>query len=256
LSTIDHFTLKQTLASGRGVLNGFATIGSTVTLEVLVRQAFGCVTIDMQHGLISYDQALAMLQLLQAYRKPGLCRVSQNDDGELQRALDAGFEGIICPGIVTQQDAARFVSSTRYPPNGKRSFGAARAAALYGPDYVRDGDARILRLAMISSTEAIAAAEVILDVDGIDGVYLAPSDISLSMGFAPTQTLSEPSLADTIAGVQDAAARRGKFTGIHSGSPEGARQALSDGFNLVSLMTDLRIYQQAVQAAANGAWPP
>lgn len=237
------------------MLNGFATIASPVTTEVLARLPFGCVTIDLQHGLIDYGVALTMLQICQAYGKPTLVRASTNDAGELGRALDAGFEGVICPGINTLRDAERFVASTRYPPAGARSFGAARAAMLQGPTYRTAADNDILRLAMIGTLEALGSVDQISRCDGIDGLYLAVSDLSLSMGLPPTQVLSGD-LKDAVARAVEAARFAKKLVGIHCGSPEGAKQALVDGFDIASLMTDLRIYQAALSAACAAALPP
>ena len=107
--------LKTLLSKGKSV-NGWCAIPSAVTAEIMGRQGFDLMTVDLQHGLIDYQMALTMLQALQGLPAPVMARVPWNEPGILMKCLDAGFAGIICPMVNTADDALRLVQSTRYAP--------------------------------------------------------------------------------------------------------------------------------------------
>ena len=127
--------------------------------------------------------------MLQAIQSGGdatpLVRVPWNDPGQIMRVLDAGAMGIICPMINTKAEAEALVRSGRYPPMGERSFGPFRAAQ-YGADYWQKANEEVLLFAMVETRQAVSNLEEILSVKGINGVYVGPSDLSLSLGKPPT----------------------------------------------------------------------
>ena len=110
------------------------------------RQGFDLMTVDLQHGLIDYQMALTMLQVLQGLPAPVLARVPWNEPGILMKCLDAGFSGVICPMVNTADDARRLVQSTRYAPLGSRSFGPTRANMVYGTGYAKTANTKVLVL--------------------------------------------------------------------------------------------------------------
>ncbi len=141
----DHFTLGGT------AVNGWCAIPSPITAEILGRAGFDMVTVDLQHGLIDYQMALTMCQVLQGLPAPVLCRVPWNEPGIIMKCLDAGFTGLICPMINTKEDARRLVEAARYAPVGGRSFGPTRANMVHGATYARNANEKVLVLAMIGS---------------------------------------------------------------------------------------------------------
>jgi 4-hydroxy-2-oxoheptanedioate aldolase len=151
------------------------------------------------------------------------------------KALDAGAYGIICPMISTVADATRFVSACRYPPSGERSFGPARGLLYGGPDYFAHANQEIVTLAMIETAEGLANIEEILEVDGLDGIFIGPNDLSLALGEAPS---SDPA-ADTqaAAAIDDLLKRaraRSKHAGIFCANGTIGHRRRSAGFDFIA----------------------
>ena len=240
--------LKQYLAADGKAINGWCSIPSMVTAEIVARAGYDTVTVDLQHGLIDYQMALAMLQAVDGQGMPTLCRVPWNEPGIIMKALDAGFTGIICPMINTKEEAERFAASCRYAPAGARSFGPTRAMQVHGGDYARTANQFIATFAMIETAQAMDNLDAILGVEGIDAVYIGPADLGLSLGFAPT-LLPEPAVLEAIATIRDKTIQAGKLAGIHCGSPDMVRQMLAEGFHLATLLTDARMFTNTVATA-------
>ena len=240
--------LKAHFAGGGKAVNGWCAIPSAVTAEIMARQGFDLMTVDLQHGLIDYQMALTMVQVLQGLPAPVLARVPWNEPGILMKCLDAGFSGVICPMVNTAEDARRLVQSTRYAPLGSRSFGPTRANMVYGTGYAKAANASVMVLAMIETREALDNLDAILAVEGIDGVYVGPSDLGLSLGYEPTLEPTAPEVLQAIAAIVTRAKAVGRIAGIHTGSPTMIRQMLAQGYDFASLLTDVRLFATAVAA--------
>lgn len=238
--------LKSHFAAGGTAVNGWCALPSPVTAEIMGRAGFDMVTVDLQHGLIDYQLALTMLQVLQGLPALVLARVPWNEPGIVMKCLDAGFSGLICPMINTADDARRLVEAARYAPLGGRSFGPTRANLVHGPAYARTANDRILLLAMIETREALENLSAILAVEGIDGIYVGPSDLGLSMGHEPTLEPTAPEVLEAIAAILARARGAGRLAGIHTGSPAMVRSMLDRGFHFASLLTDARLFISAL----------
>ncbi len=238
--------IKAHFAAGGTAVNGWCAIPSAVTAEIMGRAGFDLMTVDLQHGLIDYQTALTLLQVLQGLPAPVLVRVPWNEPGIVMKCLDAGFSGLICPMINTAEDARRLVEAARYAPLGGRSFGPTRANLVHGPGYARAANDRIVLLAMIETREALANLDAILAVEGIDGIYVGPSDLGLSMGFEPTLEPTAPAVLDAIAQIVARTRAAGRIAGIHTGSPAMARAMQAQGFHFTSLLTDVRLFANAL----------
>ncbi len=241
-------TLRTLWARGETALNGWVSIPNSWVAEVMAQQGWDSVTIDAQHGLMHYDVALGMLQAISTTAATPLVRVPWNEPGILMKMLDAGAYGIICPMINTRAEAEAFVGACRYPPVGYRSYGPLRAAIYAGPDYVERANDTVLTLAMIETAQAVRNADDICATPGLDGIYIGPSDLSISLGGRPGIPLSEGFLAEPIAAVLAAAKRRGIVAGIHTGSTQEAQRMIELGFRLVTVQSDLRYLISAAQA--------
>jgi len=119
-------TVKEIWANGGAVLNGWCSIPSSFSAEVMAHQGFDSITIDTQHGVVDYQMAITMLQAISTTDVIPLVRVPWNDPGLLMKTLDAGAYGVFCPMINTADDAAALVRACKYPPQGIRSFGPIR----------------------------------------------------------------------------------------------------------------------------------
>lgn len=196
-----------------------------------------------------------VLAVIDAQRKPAMCRVPWNEPGIIMKVLDAGATGVICPMVNTADDAARFAAACRYAPRGFRSWGPTRALLVHGSDYASRANDLVSAWAMIETAQALRNLDEILAVDGIDGVYVGPADLGLSLGAQPVAEPTAPEVADAIEHILSRAKAAGKRAGIHCGSPGMVRRMHALGFDLATLMTDTRIFAQAVAAAVAEARP-
>jgi 4-hydroxy-2-oxoheptanedioate aldolase len=155
--------------------------------------------------------------------------------------------------INTRAEAEAFVGACRYPPLGYRSYGPNRAVQYAGADYWRHADREVLLLAQIETTTAVANVADILSVPGLDGVYVGPGDLSLSMGHTPSMAPQEPDVLAAMGDVLTAARSRGMIAAVHTDGAATARVRFAEGFNLCSLQTDMRMLRDAARSAVTAA---
>lgn len=246
--------LKQTLRDGKAATNAWLSIPSSYSAELIAHCGFDAVTVDMQHGMIDFGQALAMLQAISATSATPLVRPQSSDPVQIMRLLDAGAYGVICPQVDDADIARSVVAACKYPPAGERSFGPSRGLLYGGPDYFAHANTEILVFVMIESRKAVANLDSILDVPGVDGIYIGPNDFSLSYGGAPS---SEPGgeVAEVIEHVRAQAQRRNLHTGVFCADGPMAQRRIEQGFRLVTPGNDATILKNGclAQMAALGA---
>jgi 4-hydroxy-2-oxoheptanedioate aldolase len=238
--------LRDVWASGKAAVNGWCSIPNTFTAEMMSMNDFDSVTIDLQHGLVDYQMALQMMQAMSASKVTPLARVPWLEPGIIMKLLDAGALGIICPMVNTAEDAAAFVGATRYAPLGYRSSGPTRAALVHGADYFNESNTSLVSLAMIETGQAVDNVEGIVATDGLTGIYVGPSDLSISMGFSPGLDQREPAVYDAIIKAKDAALAAGIRAGIHTQKPEYAKEMIAAGFSFVTMSTDVRLFGEVI----------
>ena len=240
--------LRRLWRDGGAAVNGWLAIPSSVSAEAMAHQGWDSLTIDMQHGLVDYTDALPMLQGISTTETVPLARVPWLEPGIIMKMLDAGAYGIICPMVNNREDAERFVGACRYAPAGYRSFGPARALLYAGADYPKHANETVLTMAMIETAEALQNLEAIVSVPGLDAVYIGPADLALSLGHTPKFDHIEPELLEPIERIMTAAKAHGVVPGIHCGSAAYARRMIDLGFQLVTLLSDQRILGAAAKA--------
>ena len=241
--------LKAKIAAGLPILNAWCSIASSHVAEAIAHQGVDSVTVDLQHGAIDFSSAFHMLQGISASPATPLVRVPWNEPSIMTKLLDAGAYGIICPMIETPAEAEAFVSACRYPPLGKRSYGPNRVTFYAGGDYLQNANTELLLLAQIETRKAVENVSSILAVPGLDGVYIGPADLSLSLGSAPSMTPSDPHIVTAIAQVREGARAADRIAAIHTDGARTARQRFAEGFQFCSLPTDMRFLINAVRAA-------
>lgn len=239
-------SLRSRLQAGEKVVATWCSIPSAVTAEVLARAGFDAVIVDLQHGLMDFESALNLLQVIDGQQVPTLCRVHWNEPGIVMKVLDAGFGGVICPMIETAQEAAAFAAACRYPPVGHRSYGPIRAALVHGEDYGSSANDWVLALPMVETLKGFDNLDEILAVPGVDGVYIGPTDLCQSMGFAPSLLPPQP-VMDVIDEIRRRAQAAGKVAGIHCGSASMVHHMLEQGFDLATLLSDIRYLKDAMR---------
>jgi 4-hydroxy-2-oxoheptanedioate aldolase len=169
------------------------------------------------------------------------------EPGILMKTLDAGAYGVICPMVNTREDAQRLVAYTHYAPRGTRSFGPVRALLYGGADYPQHANDTIVTFAMIETAQALDNIDDILSVEGLDAVYIGPSDLSLSLGCKPQFDDVEPKAAQAIDHVLERAKAHGVVAGIHNGRTEVALARIAKGFQFVTISSDARLMAAGAQ---------
>ena len=233
--------------AGKPVVNGWCSIPSTVTAEMMSLNDFDSLTIDLQHGLVDYQTALSMLQAMNASGITPLARVPWNEPGIIMKLLDAGALGIICPMVNTPQEAEQFVATMRYAPNGVRSSGPTRAAMVHGANYHFEADDALVSLAMVETVEALENVEKIAATDGLTGIYIGPSDLAVSMGYAPGLDRNEDDVDAAIGRILAACKSARIKSAIHCLSPHYLKSAFDRGFDLATLATDIRLFDMSIK---------
>jgi 4-hydroxy-2-oxoheptanedioate aldolase len=223
------------------VVNGWLTLPTSITAEVMAHEGWDSLTIDLQHGLIGYQTAVTILQAISTTETVPLVRVPWLEPGIIMKVLDAGAYGVICPMINSAEEAARFVASCRYPPAGMRSCGPIRANIYAGPGYVAQANDCIVTMAMIETRPALEHLDEILSVDQLDAIYVGPADLSISLGYPPRLDNDEPEVVQAIDFIVARARQKKVFAGIHTDSPAYAQKMIQKGFRFVTVGMDLRL---------------
>ncbi|MBU6497691.1 MAG: 2,4-dihydroxyhept-2-ene-1,7-dioic acid aldolase [Rhodospirillales bacterium] len=241
--------VKKLWAAGKAVVNGWLAIPSGFSAEVMAQCGWDSVTVDMQHGVQDYLSMVQCFQAMQAHPVTPMVRVPWNEPGIIGKVLDGGAYGVICPMINTKKEAEAFVSYCKYPPDGTRSNGPIRAA-MYGEatNYQKTANDETLCIPMIETKTAVKNLEAILDVEGIAGVYIGPSDLGFSYGMVPKLDRDEPEILKIYDKVLKETAKRGIQAGIHTGSASYAARAIGMGFRMVTLANDSGLMAMAAKA--------
>jgi 4-hydroxy-2-oxoheptanedioate aldolase len=188
-----------------------------------------------------------MLQAISTTDTVPVVRVPWLEPGILMKTLDAGAYAVICPMVNTREDAQRLVAYTNYAPQGTRSFGPVRATLYGGADYFRHANRTIVRFAMIETAQALDNLDAILSVEGLDAVYIGPSDLSISLGCQPAFDELEPRAAQAVDHILARAQHHGVVAGIHNGTPEAALARIARGFRFVTISSDARLLAAGAQ---------
>ena len=239
--------------SGEAAFAAWLTLESPTAAGVVAAAGFDAVVVDLQHGHATLDGLPHLLAAIE--RTPALpfVRASWNDPAELMRALDLGARGVICPMVGSRTEAETFVGSCRYPPAGTRSYGPLHAAFGVGRDQTVAADAAVLLFGMIETADGLANLEEIAATPGLDGLFVGPADLSLSMGLETFADLTDPALLGTLDTILEAADRHGIVPGIHAPSPPRAAEMATRGFRFVSCAVDEDLLRGAAERAIRAA---
>ena len=241
--------IQQCLSSKKPAVNGWLTMPCAMTAEIMAHHNFDTLTIDMQHGTIGYETALAMLQAISTTSTTPMVRVPWLEPGIIMKMLDAGAYGIICPMIEGPSDAQALVKHCLYPPSGHRSFGPMRASLYGGDDYARQANKTIMPVAMIETRGALDNLDSILSVEGLGGLYIGPFDLSYALGCTPQPDDYEQPVLDAIDHILSTALARQIPVGIHCITPEHAARMINKGFSWVTAGCDADFIKSGSSAA-------
>ena len=216
-----------------------------MTAEAVAAAGFDYVCVDMQHGLVGYPDSVSMLQAITTGDATPVVRVPENQFGYIGKALDAGAVGVIVPMVNSVEQCEAAIDAGRYTPDGSRSYGPTRAAAVEGTDYYAAANEAVSIIPMIETVAAVDAIDDILAVDGVRAIYVGPADLSISMGLPPAN--EDPSFHDALDAIVAACGRHGVVPGIHT-TPATAPDRLGRGFRMVTITADLVALRAKVAA--------
>ena len=233
--------LRTLWAQDQAAVNGWLAVPNGFSAEVMAHQGWDTLTIDLQHGVVDYQAMVGMLQAISTTPTVPIVRVPWLEPGIVMKALDAGAYGVIAPMVNTADDAARLVAWTHYAPQGTRSFGPVRALLYGGADYPTHANQTVVAFAMIETAQALDNLDAILAVEGLDAIYIGPSDLSLALGCKPVFDDVEPKVQQAIDHIVARATAHGVKAGIHNGRPDVALARIAKGFRFVTVSSDARI---------------
>lgn len=237
-------TIADRLQAGETLFTSWSSLPDPLVAEALASFDFDAVTLDMQHGGHHEDSVLRAVGPIVAAGKGAIVRVPVGRFDIASRALDFGADAVIAPMINSVDDARLFAASVKYPPIGQRSWGPAFAMPRHGEQspasWLAQANDRTMALAMIETRAALAAVDGILDVDGIDGVLVGPSDFSIAWTNGREMNPALDDMMDAIASIAARARAAGKHAAIYVVDPRLTGRYVEMGFRLFALGSDMK----------------
>lgn len=250
-------TLAARLRADETLYTAWSAIPDPLVAEFLARSAFDTVTLDMQHGCHTVDSVLRGIAAIKLTGKPAVVRIPVGRYETASRALDFGADAVIAPMVNSVADAQAFAASMKLPPQGERSWGPTRVLALRGgmdlQTYLASANADTAAIAMIETRAALDALDGILAVDGIDGVFIGPSDLSVALSNGTKVDPVSPAVLEAAADMAAKARSAGKFAGIFAFTAATARQFRDMGFRLITISSDINYLLQGANALVGPA---
>jgi 4-hydroxy-2-oxoheptanedioate aldolase len=225
--------------AGETLFTAWSGVPDALTVEIVARQGFDAVTLDMQHGGHHEDSVLRGIVPILNAGKHAIVRIPVGRFDMASRALDFGAEAVIAPMINSVEDARRFAAAMKYPPVGERSWGPTFGFPRHGKgdfaEWLRDSNRRTLAFAMIETRAALDALDGILEVPGIDGIFLGPADFSIAWTNGETINPTLESMMEAVASVAERARKAGKHAAIYVVDPAVTGRFVSMGYQLLAM---------------------
>src|SRR5262245_46739812 len=242
---------KRDLAAGKLQIGLWCSLCSNIAAEIVADSGFDWLLLDTEHAPNEVPDILAHLQATQGGSASAIVRPAWNDAVLIKRLLDIGAQTLLVPYVQNAGEARKAVAATRYPPAGIRGVTGTGRAARYGrvKDYLKRANDEIGLLVQVETREALEELGSIAAVEGVDGVFIGPSDLSASLGHIGTQAHQEAKNAIREAAQQLRPA--GKHAGILTGNEEEARRYIAWGYTFVAVGTDLVLLARAADGLAD-----
>lgn len=242
-------TLRQ---SGACQFGTWVKLGAPETLECLAIAGFDFVVVDMEHAPHTFESAYRTIVLAQALGMKALVRLPDSHGANVQRILDSGADGVLVPRVRSVEEARQVAEGMIFSPRGSRGLGITSRAGQWGlkttPQYVQEGNELVLRAPQLEDPGALRQVEQILDVEGINAVFVGPGDLALVTG-KPATDPENAALVDHVVKVANA---RGVPCGTAVGDAAAALKARERGFNFVMVSNDLSLFAKSAQALVKG----
>ena len=245
---INHF--KRAIQSGHRQIGLWSHLCNPISTEILAHCGFDWLLLDMEHSPNDLQELLLQLPVVESSPSHPIVRPPWNDMVTFKRLLDIGVQTLLVPYVQTAQEALQAVAYTRYPPHGVRGYAGAPRASGYGriKDYAHHCADEICMLVQVETIEGLKNLEAIANVEGVDGVFIGPGDLSAAMGH-----LGNPKHPEVLAAIDDAIARIracGKAPGILTGDEALAKHYLAQGGLFVAVGADQNLLRDSAQALA------
>jgi 4-hydroxy-2-oxoheptanedioate aldolase len=239
---------KRALAAGQPQIGLWLSLTSPVATEVAAGAGFDWLVIDMEHSANDLPEVLQHLRACEGGTAEPVVRLQWNDPVIVKRLLDIGARTLLMPFVQSADEARRAVESTRYPPKGFRGVAGVTRANRFGrvPDYFARVESEICVLVQIETRKAAAAVDDIANVEGIDGLFVGPAD--LSADFGSPNNWNRPDIWEAILHVGARAQKAGKAAGFLSGKEEDCRKVLAGGFRFVAVGSDIGLVARGSDA--------
>lgn len=241
-------SFRRDLRAGKRLIGLWSSLASPIAMEVLGLAGYDWLLLDGEHSPNDVLTFIPQLMALKDSRSAPVARPASNDAVELKRLLDAGFYNFLIPFIETVEQAQRAVAATRYPPQGIRGVSVSQRSNRYGtvPGYLQGVNDEICVLLQIESRKGMDAVRQIASVDGVDGIFIGPSDLAAALGHLGNA--AHPEVQAAIRHLFDEVRACGKPAGILTGVEEEAKRYLEWGATFVAVGSDLSVFRKATQA--------
>ena len=241
---------KKNFLLKKKIINGWIHIDSTVAVKIMAKNKFDAITIDLQHGMFGFQKCKDILQIISKYEIMPIVRVPSNDIGIINKVIDAGAFGVICPLVNNGIDVENFTNSCFYPPKGIRSFGPT-LVNIDNQNYFEKSNNEILAISMIETRESVKNIDDILKNKNLDMIYVGPYDLSISYGFKPDKVFKEKKMLQFYEHILRKAKKYKKKSAIHCSGADTANFFLKMGFDMVTISTDLNLLNTALVKELN-----
>lgn len=231
--------VKWMLKSGKRTVGAWLQLGSNVSAEILAKAGPDWLMVDMEHGPYDIPALVSQLQAIARYDVVALARAPWNDFVAIKQILDCGVMGVLVPYVSTKAEAEQAVRACKYPTLGIRGVAGSPRAAGYGMDgtrYLANANEQILVMTQVETPQAVANIEELAAVEGLDGIFIGPMDLSCSMGYFADP--KAPEVQAAIRRVEEVVLRSDKFLATVAGSIQEAEALYRRGYGLVVPMSD------------------
>ncbi len=244
--------LESLRAPGACRFGTWAKLPTLETLEMLAMAGFDFVVVDMEHAPHTFETAYRLIVAAQGFGMAALVRLPDSQGGDVQRILDSGADGVLVPRVRSAAEARRAVDGMIFSPGGSRGLGITSRAGRWGLDttaaYVERGNAHTLRALQLEDPEALRDVAEILDVEGVNAVFIGLGDLALVTG-KPSHHPDTEALVD---GVLKAARAHGVPCGTAVGDAAAAHKARERGFSFVMVSNDATLFGRAARDLLQG----
>jgi 4-hydroxy-2-oxoheptanedioate aldolase len=241
---------KQALKERRLQIGLWSSLASNIGAEIIADSGFDWILLDTEHSPNEVPILLSQLQAMERGTATPVIRPAWNDPVLIKRVLDIGTQSVLLPYVQNPDEARRAVAAVRYPPTGIRGVAATPRASRYGRvnDYLKKANDEICVLVQVETKTALDQLEAIAGVEGVDGVFIGPADLSASLGH-----VGNPQHPEAQKAIESAAARLktiGKAAGILTGNEDEARRYIGWGYTFVAVGTDTVLLARTADALA------